>query len=199
MFSLFSRRIPAVGEWAWYHKDFIRGQKSSISKIETLRPKESRQTNSSPMEVEEDEINKEMQNQYPTTLSVSVSYGSPAPADAAVKKSISGLDYLAAAIEDEDDMMMEEDDTDQPSTNDAQNGGVCIKHGAKKRRKICTHEGCTKLSQNGGVCAKHGAVLKTCKHDGCTNQRKQRGFCTRHYNLSIGRWTQCKRERRMQS
>jgi len=192
MFSLFSRRIPAVGEWAWYHENFIRGHKTSISKIETLRPKESRQTNS-------DEINEEMQNQQPTTLSVSVSCGSPVPADAAVNEksiTITGLDYLAAAIEDEDDMMMEEDDTDQPSTNDAQNGGVCIKHGAKKRRKICTHEGCTKLSQNGGVCAKHGAVLKTCKHEGCTNQRKQRGFCTRHYNLSIGRWNECKMLRR---
>jgi len=146
----------------------------------------------------------EMQNQYPTTLSVSVSCGSPVvPADAAVKKSIAGLDrldQLAAAVEDEDDMMMEEDADRQPSSNDAQNGGVCIKHGAKRyTKKTCTHEGCTKLSQNGGVCAKHGAKVKTCKHEGCINQRKQRGFCTRHYNLSIGRWTQCKRERRMQS
>ena len=101
-----------------------------------------------------------MQNQYPTTLSVSVSYGSPVPADAAVEKSISGLDYLAAAVEDEDD------DTDQPSTNNAaQNGDVCIKHGAKKVKANVRKR-------------------KTCSHEGCTNQSKTKGLYTRHYMLS---------------
>ena len=118
------------------------------------------------MEVEEDEINKdkEMQNQYPTSLSVSVSCGSPAPADDSVEKSIAGLDQLAAAIEDEDD---DEEDTDQPS----QNEGVCIKHGAKK--KTCKHEGCTNQRKQRGFCTRHynlsigrqsnGKILKGCK------------------------------------
>ena len=133
-----------------------------------------------------------MQNQHPTTLSVSMSYGSPVPADVAVGKSITGLDYLAAAVEDEDDDD-EEEDTDQP----AQNEGVCIKHNkAQKKRTTCIHEGCTNRAVNGGVCIRHGAKVKTCKHEGCTNQRKQRGFCTRHYNLSIGRWNECKMLRR---
>ena len=151
------KRIPAVGEWAWYHEDFIRGHKSSISKIKTHRSEGSRETSSSPMEeVEEDEINREMQNQYPTTLSVSVSYGSPAPSGAAAEKSIAGLDQLAAAIE-------EEDDIDQPSTNNAaQNGDVCIEHGAKKVKANVRKR-------------------KTCSHEGCTNQSKTRGLCTRHH------------------
>ena len=159
---LSSRRIPAVGEWAWYHEHFIRGQRGSLEKIKTHRSEAEgpRETSSSPMEeVEEDEINKEMQNQHPTTLSVSVSYGSPKPADAAVEKSIAGLDrldQLAAAVEDEDD------DTDQPSTNNAaQNGDVCIEHGAKKvkvnvrKRKTCSHEGCTNQSKTKGLCTRH--------------------------------------------
>ena len=139
---LSSHRIPDVGEWAWYHKDFIRGQKSNVAKIETLRPKESR--------VEEDEIfNEEMQNQYPTTLSASVLCGSPAPADDSVEKSIAGLDQLAAAIEDEYD---DDEDTD----HDAQKDGVCVKlNKAKKKRKTCKHEGCTNQRKQRGFCTRH--------------------------------------------
>ena len=175
-------RIPAVGEWAWYHEDFIRGQ-TIFSKIK-MRP---RQPNNPPIiipnsnlmtlrlqiSVEEARASiantnrgveiKDMQNQYPKTLSVSatVSDGSPALADSAVGDSIAGLDQLAAAIEDED-----EDNIDQPSTNNAaQNGDVCIEHGAKKVKANVKKR-------------------KTCNHEGCTNLSKQRGLCTRHYKLS---------------
>lgn len=47
----------------------------------------------------------------------------------------------------------------------AYNGGVFIKHGAK-RHKICRSEGCTNQVYNEGVCFRHG---KRCSYDGCTN------------------------------
>jgi hypothetical protein len=55
----------------------------------------------------------------------------------------------------------------------AQNGGVCIEHGAtKKARKSCSSEGCTKQAQNGGVCIEHGArkkARKLCNSEGRSN------------------------------
>lgn len=45
-------------------------------------------------------------------------------------------------------------------TNNAQKGGVCIKHGAVQKRKTCSHEGCTNKVQKGGVCIKHGGRLQ---------------------------------------
>lgn len=100
---------------------------------------------------------KDMQNQYPKTLSVSatVSDGSPALADSAVGGSIAGLDQLAAAVEDEDDDVIDQN----------QNGGVCIEHGANKVKANVRKR-------------------KTCSHEGCTNQSKTKGLCTRHYMLS---------------
>jgi hypothetical protein len=37
------------------------------------------------------------------------------------------------------------------------NGGVCITHGAKVEKKLCSFVGCTNHVQNGGVCITHGA------------------------------------------
>jgi hypothetical protein len=60
----------------------------------------------------------------------------------------------------------------------AQKGGVCIKHGAKK--KHCSIEGCTNIAKKGGVCIKHGAKVKICSVEGCTNQSQRGGVCKRH-------------------
>jgi hypothetical protein len=37
-------------------------------------------------------------------------------------------------------------------------GGVCVTHGAIKKRKLCSFEGCTNQSRKGGVCVTHGAT-----------------------------------------
>ena len=67
-------------------------------------------------------------------------------------------------------------------TNQAQNGGVCIKHGAKV--KVCSVEGCKNIAKKGGVCIRHGAKVKvkryTCNVEGCTSQARKRGLCRRH-------------------
>ena len=63
-------------------------------------------------------------------------------------------------------------------TNQAIRGGVCIKHGAKV--KLCSIDGCTTLAVKGGVCIKHGAKVKRCSYEGCINQSKRRGLCKRH-------------------
>ena len=65
-------------------------------------------------------------------------------------------------------------------TNQAQNGGLCIKHGAKWTKKRCSSDGCTNKAVKGGVCKRHGAKVKRCSSDGCTNQAKRGGVCWRH-------------------
>ena len=76
-------------------------------------------------------------------------------------------------------------------TNHAQKGGVCYRHGAKKKRYECTTEGCTKYAKYGGVCVGHGAKIKLCSSDGCTNRAVKGGVCRRHggkrkiYNCSV--------------
>ncbi len=43
-------------------------------------------------------------------------------------------------------------------TNNVQNGGVCIRHGARKlKRRLCSSKGCTSIAKKGGVCYRHGA------------------------------------------
>jgi hypothetical protein len=42
--------------------------------------------------------------------------------------------------------------------NQVYKGGVCVRHGAKKKR--CSSEGCTNIAKKGGVCTKHGAKRK---------------------------------------
>jgi len=56
-------------------------------------------------------------------------------------------------------------------TNNAVNGGVCVRHGAKVKR--CSREGCTNQVQKGGVCVRHGAKVKRCRSEGCTNQAQK--------------------------
>ena len=57
---------------------------------------------------------------------------------------------------------------------------MCVSHGAKKKKNICRAGGCTNNAVMGGVCIKHGAKRKTCSHEGCTNQIQNRGVCIRH-------------------
>ena len=63
-------------------------------------------------------------------------------------------------------------------TNIAVKGGVCIRHGAKK--KLCSREGCTNIAKKGGVCTRHGAKIKRCSRKGCTNYALKGGVCIRH-------------------
>eukprot|EP00985_Skeletonema_marinoi_P011114 scaffold5260_cov84-Skeletonema_marinoi.AAC.3 len=90
--------------------------------------------------------------------------------------------------------------------NQAQTGGVCIKHGSKvvkrksKKRKQrdeqskedqpktkaprkkpqCSAEGCTKYPQRGGLCIAHGGKKKQCSSEGCTTQVRSGGLCIKH-------------------
>ncbi len=57
-------------------------------------------------------------------------------------------------------------------------GGLCTKHGAKRKR--CSSEGCTKYAWTGGVCVRHGAKVKLCSSEGCTNYAQKGGLCIRH-------------------
>ena len=65
-------------------------------------------------------------------------------------------------------------------TNQAQTGGLCSRHGAKRTR--CSIDGCTKYAQKGGVCKRHGAKVKVklCSSEGCTNLAVKGGVCVRH-------------------
>ena len=63
-------------------------------------------------------------------------------------------------------------------TNNARKGGVCLKHGAKKKQ--CKVDGCTNGVINGGVCIKHGAKIKHCKEEGCTKFGLKGGKCMQH-------------------
>eukprot|EP00984_Skeletonema_dohrnii_P029618 scaffold20375_cov90-Skeletonema_dohrnii-CCMP3373.AAC.2 len=44
----------------------------------------------------------------------------------------------------------------------------------------CSAEGCKKAAQQGGVCVRHGAKVKRCSYEGCTNQVRRGGVCYRH-------------------
>eukprot|EP00986_Skeletonema_menzelii_P008008 scaffold3245_cov181-Skeletonema_menzelii.AAC.4 len=51
----------------------------------------------------------------------------------------------------------------------------------KRRRKICSADGCTNIAnKKGGVCFMHGAAVKLCSYEGCTNQIVKGGVCKRH-------------------
>eukprot|EP00985_Skeletonema_marinoi_P011404 scaffold5420_cov88-Skeletonema_marinoi.AAC.1 len=63
-------------------------------------------------------------------------------------------------------------------TNQVRCGGVCMRHGAKK--KLCSSDGCTNGAVNGGVCKTHGAKVKLCSSEGCTNYSKKGGVCIKH-------------------
>lgn len=62
--------------------------------------------------------------------------------------------------------------------NRSVNGGLCQRHGAKRRR--CSVEGCNSQNQQKGVCHRHVAQAVVCSHDGCTKWSQYSGFCSRH-------------------
>mmetsp|Transcript_20371 Transcript_20371/g.31060 ORF Transcript_20371/g.31060 Transcript_20371/m.31060 type:complete len:220 (+) Transcript_20371:83-742(+) len=54
---------------------------------------------------------------------------------------------------------------------------------ARKKKRyiyICSADGCTNRVVSGGVCTRHGAKKKLCSTEGYTNQVKQGGVCWRH-------------------
>jgi len=55
-----------------------------------------------------------------------------------------------------------------------------MRHGAKPKRKKCSHGGCTNQFVCGGVCIRHGAQTKECSHEGCSNNAVRGGVCIRH-------------------
>ena len=67
-------------------------------------------------------------------------------------------------------------------TNKVVKGGVCIRHGA--RRKLCTYSKngvkCTSYAHKGGLCTTHGAKKKRCSSVECTNQARKGGLCRHH-------------------
>ena len=63
--------------------------------------------------------------------------------------------------------------------NQAIKGGVCVTHGAKKRKK-CSIDECPNLAIKGGVCVTHGAKKKKCSIDECPNQAQKGGVCVTH-------------------
>eukprot|EP00986_Skeletonema_menzelii_P008071 scaffold3310_cov87-Skeletonema_menzelii.AAC.1 len=65
-------------------------------------------------------------------------------------------------------------------TNQVRRRGMCWRHGAKVKVKRCSSEGCTNIVINGGVCIRHGAKVKRCSSEGCTNQAQKGGVCFRH-------------------
>ena len=68
--------------------------------------------------------------------------------------------------------------------NSAQEGGTCIKHGGKYRKRYyCSIEGCTRYPKRGGLCKSHGAKVAPrarCQIEGCTNLETNKGVCIRH-------------------
>ncbi len=65
-------------------------------------------------------------------------------------------------------------------SNLARKGGVCKRHGAKIKIKHCSSKGCTTYAVKGGVCVRHGATLKRCSTEGCESNAKKGGVCRRH-------------------
>jgi hypothetical protein len=55
-----------------------------------------------------------------------------------------------------------------------------------KKRKRCSHDGCSNGAVQGGVCITHGAKVthKHCSQEGCTNQAQKGGVCSR---MALGR------------
>ena len=63
-------------------------------------------------------------------------------------------------------------------SNQAQKGGVCVRHGAIRPR--CKIEGCSNQAKKQGVCVRHGASFKKCSSGGCSNRAVKGGVCVRH-------------------
>ena len=52
---------------------------------------------------------------------------------------------------------------------------MCIRHGAKKKKKRYSSDGCTNQVIQGGVCLRHGAKLKLCINEGRANNAQRGG------------------------
>lgn len=50
----------------------------------------------------------------------------------------------------------------------------------RKPRKKCSVPECENICVQGGVCIKHGAKRKICNFEGCTKHQKRGGFCSAH-------------------
>ena len=74
--------------------------------------------------------------------------------------------------------MGQRSNSSEGSSRFAQNGGDCIRHGAKMKR--CSSEGCTNIVIRGGVCIRRGIKMKRCSSEGCSNDVKKGGVCVRH-------------------
>ena len=72
-------------------------------------------------------------------------------------------------------------------SNQAKKQGVCVRHGASFKK--CSSGGCSNRAVKGGVCVRHGASVKQCSSGGCFNNAKERGVCIRH-----GAWSSKKRK-----
>jgi hypothetical protein len=66
--------------------------------------------------------------------------------------------------------------------NNAQLGGVCMKHGGKYITKLCNIIGCNRQQKKGGYCKTHGkdagVIQKArpiCQIEGCTNLETNKG------------------------
>eukprot|EP00985_Skeletonema_marinoi_P003923 scaffold1712_cov86-Skeletonema_marinoi.AAC.5 len=52
-------------------------------------------------------------------------------------------------------------------------GGVCVRHGANRKRKPCSREGCTNIAQKGGVCKTHHVINgEVCRKHGPKGRRE---------------------------
>ena len=61
-------------------------------------------------------------------------------------------------------------------TNQVQQGGLCIRHGAivtRYKRRRCSFDGCTDQVQQEGLCIRQGAIIPRCSHE-------LKGRCRRH-------------------
>jgi len=67
--------------------------------------------------------------------------------------------------------------------NTAKRGGVCVAHGARKKR--CSHEVCANGVVAGGVCITHGARTQLCKSEGRAKRTQKGGLCPGHSPYSI--------------
>ncbi|KAL7468697.1 hypothetical protein ACHAXS_008927 [Conticribra weissflogii] len=63
-------------------------------------------------------------------------------------------------------------------TNKVVQGGVCISHGAKRKR--CKHPGCDRPVKISAMCSKHGPPRKQCEEEGCSRVAVKGGKCISH-------------------
>eukprot|EP00985_Skeletonema_marinoi_P019877 scaffold11557_cov141-Skeletonema_marinoi.AAC.2 len=63
----------------------------------------------------------------------------------------------------------------------AKQGGVCITHAAKvRKKKKCSVPNCPRQVHQGGVCITHGSKVRRCSVPNCPRQVQQGGVCITH-------------------